>query len=92
MIHAYAKSSEPGSSERTLELLREMESEYAEGNSNMRPSAYTYNMVISSLAKSRDQGAAQRAEELLQLMEEKSSEGRLDLKPDVVTYSSGEIF
>ena len=101
VIHALANSNtknnnyeNAANAHRALELLREMENEYeTEKNLNMKPTVYTYNMVISCLSKcsSSDPNIVTQVEELLAKMELSSLED-ISLKPTLVTYSSGKGF
>jgi len=98
VIHALANSNtknnnyeNAANAHRALDLLREMENEYeTESNLNMKPTIYTYNMVISCLSKcsSVDPNIVTQVEELLAKMEHLSSLGDISLKPTLITYSS----
>lgn len=96
----YALANQPPSisstsAQRALELLREMEQDFESGNLNMKPTIYTYNLVISCLSKYsyRDPNSVDQAERLIKKLEVLSSLDGGDhsyLKPNVVTYSSGK--
>jgi hypothetical protein len=85
----------PSTPQRALELLQEMEEDFKAGNFHMKPTIYTYNLVISCLSKyaHHDSSVVEQAEGLLQKLDFLSSiEGgdHAYLKPNVITYSSGK--
>jgi len=85
----------PSTPQRALELLQEMEDDFKAGNFHMKPSIYTYNLVISCLSKyaHHDSSVVEQAEGLLQKLDFLSSKEGGDhayLKPNVITYSSGK--
>lgn len=96
----YALANQPtnlslSSAQRALELLQEMEEDFKAGNFHMKPSIYTYNLVISCLSKyaHHDSSVVEQAEGLLQKLDFLSSAEGGDhsyLKPNVITYSSGK--
>lgn len=96
----YALANQPmnpslSSPQRALELLQEMEEDFKAGNFHMKPSIYTYNLVISCLSKyaHHDSSVVEQAEGLLQKLDLLSSAEGGDhayLKPNVITYSSGK--
>lgn len=85
------KSTAPDAGTKALELLRDAETKYFAGQSEIRPSAATYNMVLDSLARSNQHGSELQAEELLYHMDQMAVEHPIemaDCKPDIVSFNT----
>jgi len=70
------------------EVLRTMEVMHRSGNSNVRPNAYGYSMVLTCCARSKEPGAAERAERILVNMERLHAEGLSDVVANSRCYSA----
>lgn len=69
--------------DRVLELFQEMED-----SEDLKPDAYTFNTVMSSLANhSSEYGTAKAAEDILLRFSEKHSKGLLDEGPSTVSFN-----
>lgn len=87
VLLAYANGGQRnGGGKRALELLRFMESLYAEGNTDLSPDTFTFNIVMKALANCGEKGAARKANLLLQRMEDSFTKGYL--KPDLLSYNT----
>jgi pentatricopeptide repeat protein len=65
-----------------------MESLYAEGNTDLSPDTFTFNIVMKALANCGEKGAARKANLLLQRMEDSFTKGDSILKPDLLSYNT----
>lgn len=66
-----------------------MEKMSEEGQIDVAPNQYTYNIYLQSVAKQRRQSSADEAERILNLLKEKSRKpGFENLFPDVLTYTN----
>lgn len=90
VLLAYAKNGgqRNGGGKRALELLRFMERLHAEGNTDLSPDTYTFNIVMKALANCGEKGAARKANLLLQRMEDSFTKGDSSLKPDLLSYNT----
>lgn len=84
VIDAYAKEKNP---ERAEALLREMTSEYEQGNKDVKPSMRTYAVVLSAWSAKQSIQSGEQGERLMELMIKLHESGELE-EPDVIAYNS----
>ena len=85
VMSAWVKSRSPGASNRTGELLREME--LAE-DPQIRPDLIAYNTHLHALSlQAKKPGMAQRADALLQKMEDLYERGDVGFAPNLFSYN-----
>ena len=88
-IDAWAKSGEGTLGARRAEqLLHRMEDLYAAGDENAKPTANSYNAVLSAWARSGTKCAYWKAEELVNKMWERHESGDSDVRPDHCSFNT----
>jgi len=88
LLNCLAKSGSRQAPDRAEAVLREMEYEYARGNTNAKPDVISYTSTISALARSRDSMAPKRAMTILARMEAEAAGGDDKIRPNAFTYSA----
>ena len=88
-IDAWAKSGEGTLGARRAEqLLHRMEDLYVAGDENAKPTANSYNAVLSAWARSGTKCAYWKAEELVNKMLERYESGDSDVRPDHCSFNT----
>ena len=84
VLNAFARQ---GMVERAEEILQEMYQSYVDGNEELRPTSYSYSIVLAAWAKSRSNQAGLQGERILNLMKRLVDSGELETI-DRVTYNT----
>jgi pentatricopeptide repeat protein len=85
VMNCWAKSGRPEAAEKSLALLRRMQSLWKQGHATVRPNVICYNTVMSAYAK---QGRAAEAEALLEEMYvDYSINGNESAKPTMISFT-----
>ena len=84
-IDTWARNKAPNAGARAARLLQQMEQLYERGSSRMRPSGFSYRVVIKRLLSSQRKEDALHALMLVKRMEQQAHNGNMDARPDIVT-------
>lgn len=84
VIRAYALSFEEGAANKAVDLLRRLESDYANGDTSRKPSSRSYGKVVDALAKHEE---VERARDLLYEIQEQAKAEDSDTDLDTACYS-----
>jgi outer membrane protein assembly factor BamD (BamD/ComL family) len=88
LLQTLARSKCPDKIERAKKWFAEMETLYAEGNSDLKPNKITYTALINCWRTSGRPDAGEQAQKILDLVEQRYKEGDYTIKPDATLYSS----
>ena len=72
---------------RQKQYLRQMQTLYEEGDSDMKPETVTFNSVLQAFSVSRYPDAAEKCQSILDQMQNLYSAGNTSVKPDSWTYN-----
>lgn len=85
VIKAWAKAGNPNRAEL---LLKRMYEDYTlNGNTNVKPTIWTFNTVLAAWSKGSPSGGVESAEKLLRNMIDLKKQGMVDSQPDTVSYN-----
>jgi hypothetical protein len=89
VMSTWVKSRSPGATNRTGELLMEMEQS---SEPSIKPDLITYNTHLHALSlQAKKPGMAQRADALLTKMEKLYDDGEVSFSPNLFSYNLGEF-
>jgi hypothetical protein len=88
LLQALARSRSPDKIDKAKKWFEEMETRYAEGNSDMKPNKITYTALINCWRSSGRPDSGEQAQKVLELVEKRYQEGDHEIKPDAMLYSS----
>jgi hypothetical protein len=88
LLQAFASSRSSDKIVQAKKWFDEMETRYAEGNSDLKPNKITYTAMINCWRTSGRPDAGEQAQKVLELVEQRYKEGDYEIKPDAMMYSS----
>eukprot|EP00986_Skeletonema_menzelii_P000151 scaffold33_cov147-Skeletonema_menzelii.AAC.2 len=88
LLQALARSRSPDKIDTAKKWFAEMETRYAEGNSDLKPNKITYTALINCWRSSGRPDSGEQAQQVLELVEQRCQEGDHEIKPDAMLYSS----